>query len=90
MLRIVLSYDKYIIRMSSIGLADMNLTQLRAFHAVAREKSFTKAARAARVRMERLLGLVKDGTTQSASRSVPAFSVRANQGATPAATAASI
>lgn len=58
MLRIGLTYDKYIIRMSSIGLADMNLTQLRAFHAVARERSFTKAARAARVSQPTLSGQV--------------------------------
>lgn len=58
MLRKPLSYDKYIIRMSSIGLTDMNLTQLRAFHAVARERSFTKAARAARVSQPTLSGQV--------------------------------
>lgn len=36
----------------------MNLTQLRAFHAVARERSFTKAARAARVSQPTLSGQV--------------------------------
>jgi hypothetical protein len=39
------------------------------------------------VTMLRLLGLVKLGTTQSATRAVPCASVRAIQGMWPAATA---
>jgi DNA-binding transcriptional LysR family regulator len=38
---------------------DMNLTQLRAFHVVAHEKSFTKAAEVARVSQPTLSGQVK-------------------------------
>ncbi len=42
------------------------------------------------VTMDRLLGLVKEGTTQSAKRLVPCASTLAKNGATPASTAASI
>ena len=42
------------------------------------------------VMIERLLGLVNVGTTQSASRFAPRRWTRANHGATPAATAASM
>jgi aminoethylphosphonate catabolism LysR family transcriptional regulator len=45
--------------MFHIGGVDLNLTQLRAFHVVAQEKSFTKAANAAHVSQPTLSGQVK-------------------------------